>query len=60
VSLKDSLEKEFGVKVPIRAGAPGSLNLFLNGEKIFSRQQQNQPPSPAAIIQQVRAKSINP
>jgi len=57
VSLQESLEKEFGVSVPVRAGAPGSLNVFLNGERIFSRKEQGQPPSAADIIHMVRAKT---
>jgi len=57
VSLKESLEKAFGISVPVRAGAPGSLNVFLNGEQIFSRKEQGQPPSAADIVQQVRARS---
>ncbi|HXR97548.1 MAG TPA: Rdx family protein [Terriglobales bacterium] len=57
MSLKASLEKEFGVQVPVRAGAPGSLNVILNGERIFSRQDKNQPVSHPEIIQLIRTKS---
>lgn len=57
MSLKQSLEKELGISVPVRAGPPGSLNVFLNGERIFSRNEQGQPPSAADIAQLVRAKS---
>jgi hypothetical protein len=39
VSLKNDIEREFGVPIRLRAGALGSFKVLLNGEQIYSKKQ---------------------
>jgi predicted Rdx family selenoprotein len=57
VSLRNDLERELGVPVRVRAGAPGSLTVLLNGEQIFSKKQAGRSPTSAEIVQTVRART---
>jgi hypothetical protein len=36
VRLKDAIERELGVPVRVRAGAPGSLRVLRDGEQVYS------------------------
>ena len=57
MSLKDQIEREFGIPVRLRAGAPGSLNVFVNGERIHSRKEAGHSVSPAEIVRLIRQRS---
>jgi hypothetical protein len=39
VSLKTDIERELGVPVRVRAGAPGSLRVLVDGEQVYSKAQ---------------------
>jgi hypothetical protein len=54
VSLKQDIERELKIPVRIRMGGPGSLNIFANGQQIFSHQQTGQMPQAAEIIAKLR------
>ena len=57
MSLKNAIEKELKIPIRLRAGAPGSFNVLVNGEQIYSKKQTGAPPNPAAIIGLIRAKT---
>ena len=57
MSLKSELETELGVPVRVRAGVPGSLNVILNGETIFSKKQSGRFPTAAELVRAVREKT---
>jgi predicted Rdx family selenoprotein len=54
VSLKNEIERELGIPIRLRAGAPGSLSVLLNGEQIYSKKQSGRPPDAAEIIRLIR------
>lgn len=39
MSLKTDIERELGVPVRVRAGAPGSLRVLVDGEQVYSKAQ---------------------
>jgi hypothetical protein len=57
VRLKNNIEGELGIPIRLRAGAPGSLSVLLNGEQIFSKKQAGRSPNAAEIIKLIREKS---
>lgn len=57
MGLKEKLERELGISVPIRAGAPGSLRVLVDGDEIYSKQRSGGgPANPSAIVDSIRAK----
>ena len=59
MSLKSDIERELGIPIRVRAGAPGSLNVLLNGEQIFSKKQTGRSPSSAEIIRLIRERTAD-
>jgi hypothetical protein len=45
VRLKESIERDLGIPARIRMGSPGSLDIFADGKKVFSKKQAGRPPS---------------
>jgi len=39
VSLKQDIEKKLGVPVNLKAGMPGAMDVYLDGQRIFSKAQ---------------------
>jgi len=60
VSLKNDIERELGIPARVRAGAPGSLNVFVNGEQIYSKKQMGRSPNPEEIVRLIREKTSHP
>jgi selT/selW/selH-like putative selenoprotein len=56
VSLKNAIEREFDVPIRLRAGAPGSLNVYVNGERVFSKKEAGHSPAAAELIELIRGK----
>jgi hypothetical protein len=56
VSLKQDIERELKIPVRIRMGGPGSLNIFADGQQIFSYQQTRRMPQAADIIATLRGR----
>ena len=54
MSLKNEIERELGIPIKLRAGAPGSLSVLLNGEQIYSKKQAGRSPDAAEIIRLIR------
>jgi predicted Rdx family selenoprotein len=57
VSLKNDIERELHVPIRVRAGAPGSLKVLVNGEPIYSRKQKSDSPNAPEIIKAIREKT---
>jgi selT/selW/selH-like putative selenoprotein len=56
VSLKNRIERELGLPIRLRAGAPGALDIFVNGEQVFSKRRAGRLPAADEVIQQIRRK----
>jgi predicted Rdx family selenoprotein len=56
VSLKNDIEREFGVPTRLRAGAPGVLDVFVDGEQIYSKKQIGRLPTADEVIHLIRSK----
>ncbi len=54
--LKKQIEQELNLPVRLRAGAPGSLNIFVNGEQVYSKRQTGRMPSAEEVIRLMREK----
>jgi len=57
VSLKNDIERELGIPIRLRSGAPGSFRVLVNGEQIYSKKQAGHSPNPAEIIQLIRQRT---
>lgn len=57
MSLKDAVERELHLPVRLRAGAPGSLNVFVDGEQVFSKKQMGRSPTPPELIELIRGRA---
>jgi hypothetical protein len=55
VSLKTDIERELGVPVRVRAGAPGSLRVLVDGEQVYSKAQGAR--KAAEIVKLIREKA---
>ncbi len=54
--LKNDIEREFSFPVRLRAGAPGSLNVFVNGEQIYSKKHTGRLPAADELIEMIRGR----
>jgi len=57
VSLKDHIERELSVPVRVRAGTPGALDVYVDGEQIYSKKKSGRFPTPDELISLIRSKS---
>jgi selT/selW/selH-like putative selenoprotein len=56
VSLKNHIEREFGGPIRLRAGAPGALDVYVDGERIYSKKQTGRMPSGEELTALIRRK----
>lgn len=56
MSLKSYIEREFGVPVRLRLGAPGALDVFIDGEQIYSKKKSGHSPTAAELSAIIRSK----
>ena len=56
VSLKKDIERELGTPVRVRAGGPGSLDVFVDGEQIYSKKKAGRLPTSNEVLNLIRAK----
>lgn len=56
MSLKNHIEREFGGPVRLRAGAPGALDVYVNGERIYSKKQTGRMPAAEELTALIRGK----
>ena len=57
MSLKNSIEREIGIPIRLRAGAPGSFKVLLDGEQLYSKKEAGRSPNAAEIVRLIREKS---
>jgi selT/selW/selH-like putative selenoprotein len=56
VGLKNAIERELGVPTRLRLGAPGALDVFVDGEQIYSKKKTGHLPSADELIHVIRRK----
>ena len=56
MSLKNEIERELGLPIRLRAGAPGALDVFVDGEQIYSKKKAGRLPSADELINTIRHK----
>ena len=56
MSLKESVEAKLKIPTRIRFGGPGALDVFVDGQKIYSKKQTGRLPTAAEIIELIRAR----
>jgi selT/selW/selH-like putative selenoprotein len=56
VSLKNEVEREIHVPVRLRLGGPGSLDVFVDGEQIYSKKQTGRLPTGGELVSLIRPK----
>ena len=55
MSLKETIERDLHIPTRIRMGAPGSLDVFADGQKIYSKKQTGRMPSVEEIVGLLRS-----
>jgi len=56
VSLKESIERELQISTRIRLGGPGALDIFADGEMIYSKKQTGRLPSTDEVVNLLRGR----
>ena len=56
MSLKNDIEREFGIPIQLRAGAPGALDVYVNGEQVYSKKRTGRLPSCDELVELIRGK----
>ena len=56
MSLKNDIEREFGVLIRLRIGAPGALDVLVDGEQIYSKRKTGRLPTSDELIHIIRSK----
>jgi hypothetical protein len=54
VSLKESIEGKLKIPTRIRLGVPGSLDVFVDRERIYSKKETGRLPTADEIIELIR------
>jgi selT/selW/selH-like putative selenoprotein len=57
VRLKNEMEREFSVPIRVRMGGPGALDVFVDGEQIYSKKRTGRLPTADELIKLIRAKA---
>ena len=55
-SLRKELEKSLGVEPKIKMGGQGQLNVIVDGNVVFSRQQAGRFPTTEEIVEAVKPR----
>ena len=53
MSLQGDLSKRLNVKPKIKWGAPGSLDVFVDGKKVYSYQETHRMPTADDIVKAI-------
>jgi selT/selW/selH-like putative selenoprotein len=56
VSLKKNVEGKLKVPTRVRSGQPGALDVFVDGQRIYSKKQTGRLPTVDEIIELIRAR----
>jgi len=57
VSLKLDIERELKTPVKIKMGAPGSLNVIVDGKTIYSKLETGRMPNSAELIAKLQEQA---
>lgn len=57
MSLKESVESKLSVPTRIHLGGPGVLDVFVDGQKIYSKKQTGRLPTADEIVALIRARA---
>jgi len=57
VSLKELIERQLKIPTSIKIAGPGSLDVWLDGARIFSKKQEGRFPQSGEIIRLIQAKA---
>jgi predicted Rdx family selenoprotein len=57
VSLKESIEAKLKIPTRIRFGPPGGLDVFVDGQRIYSKKQTGRLPAADEIVDLIRARA---
>ncbi len=57
MSLKESIQSKLNIPTRIRMGGPGSLDVFVDSQKIYSKKQTGRMPTEEEIIGLIRARA---
>lgn len=55
MSLKQDIERELKTSVRLKMGRPGSLDVYANGQQLYSYQRTGRMPSSPEIIALLRS-----
>jgi len=50
VSLKENVESKLGIPIRIRLGKPGALDVFVDGQRIYSKNETGRLPTADEIV----------
>jgi selT/selW/selH-like putative selenoprotein len=56
VSLKQNIEGQLKIPTRIRLGGPGALDVFIDGQKVYSKKQTGRSPTVDEIIELIRER----
>ena len=56
MSLKNNIERELGVPIRLRAGAPGALDVYVDSERIYSKKQVGRSPTADELVTLIRGR----
>jgi selT/selW/selH-like putative selenoprotein len=56
VSLKENIEGQLKIPTRIRLGGPGALDVFVDGQKVYSKKQTGRSPTVNEIIELIRSR----
>jgi hypothetical protein len=57
VSLKEKIESKLNIPTRIRWGGPGSLDVFVDSQRIYSKKQTGRMPSADEIVDLIRSRA---
>ena len=56
MSLKNAIERELSIPVRLRMGGPGALDVFVDGEQIYSKKKTGRLPTSRELIGLISGK----
>lgn len=56
MSLKESIEGKLKIPTRIRLGGPGSLDVFIDKQRIYSKKQMGRLPTVDEIVKLIRGR----
>jgi hypothetical protein len=56
VRLKEAIERQLNIPANFKIGGPGSLDVLVDGERIFSKKEERRMPQPAEIIGLIKSR----